>query len=113
MKTLQSLVLEVLENLKATDIRVIDVRELTTVTDLMILATGQSTRQINAIAEHLRQDARKENFPIISIEGTDAGEWVLVDLGDIIVHIMLPETRAFYDLEKLWHRPATTVEKRT
>ncbi len=102
LEKLAELIIETLEDNKATNILTLDVRELTSVTDLMIIASGTSSKQVTAIAEKLIEKAKKNNTPPFGSEGMQYGEWVLVDLGDIIVHIMHPTTRAHYQLEKLW-----------
>ncbi len=99
---LAALIIETLEDNKATNILTLDVRNLTTVTDYMIIASGTSSKQVTAIAEKLIEKAKKNKVPPYGSEGKQYGEWVLVDLGDIIVHIMHPTTRAHYQLEKLW-----------
>ncbi len=99
---LTRLALEALDDLKALDVQVLDVRELTQMTDYMIVATGRSNRQVVAMAEHLIMAAKKQGERPIGIEGLDEGEWVLVDLGDVLVHVMQPDTRDTYQLEKLW-----------
>ncbi len=107
MNPLEALVMEALEDIKATDIKVIDVQKLTSVTDRLIVATGNSSRQVKAIAENVVCKAKEQSYPIIGIEGENEGEWILVDLGDLVVHIMLRDTREFYSLEKLWDRSET------
>jgi len=102
LEKLAELIIETLEGNKATNILTLDVRELTSVTDLMIIASGTSSKQVTAIAEKLIEKVKKNNTPPFGSEGMQYGEWVLVDLGDIIVHIMHPTTRAHYQLEKLW-----------
>ena len=100
---LQSLVLIELEDLKALDIKIIDVQKLTTITDLMIICNGRSARHVKAIAKNLIQTMKSKKCLPLGVEGLEGkGEWVLVDLDFIIVHIMMPETREFYALEKLW-----------
>jgi ribosome-associated protein len=99
---LKKLVIDALEDLKAQDIKVLDVRGLSNVTDLMIVASGTSDRQVKAIAYHVVEKAKKKGLPPLGVEGEQVGEWALVDLGDAVVHIMLPQTRDFYNLEKLW-----------
>src|SRR5690554_1594181 len=91
-----------LEELKAKDVVRIDVRELTGVTDYMIIASGGSNRQVSALADSVIEKAKEAGRRPLGIEGKESGEWVLVDLGDIVVHVMQPATREFYDLEKLW-----------
>jgi ribosome-associated protein len=99
---LLSLVLAALEGRKAIEVTALDVRALTDITDYMVVASGRSNRQVIAIAEHLIAEAKHHKHAPMGTEGLRHGEWVLVDLCDVIVHVMLPETRAFYQLEKLW-----------
>lgn len=91
-----------LDELKAKDVVRIDVRELTGVTDYMLIASGNSNRQVSALADNVIEKSKELGVRPLGVEGKDSGEWVLVDLGDIVVHIMQPETRQFYDLERLW-----------
>ena len=102
VEQLKDLALNALEDLKAKDVLELDVRETSSVTDFMLLATGSSSRQVSALASNLVTSLKEAGVTPLSIEGQDAGEWVLVDLGDLLVHIMQAQTRAFYDLEKLW-----------
>ena len=99
---LRSLVLVAIDNLKARDIQEIDVRGKSSVTDLMVIASGTSSRHVKSIADEVVKKAKHAGLPPIGVEGQREGEWVLVDLGDIIVHVMLPRTREFYGLERLW-----------
>ncbi len=99
---LQQLVVSSLEDFKAIDILVIDVSDRNLLTDRMVIASGNSTRHVKSMADNLIMNARSEGNPPIGVEGQGEGEWVLVDLNDVIVHLMLPQTRAFYNLEKLW-----------
>ena len=99
---LRSLVLAALDDLKARDIREIDVREKSSVTDLLVVASGTSSRHVKSIADEVVKKAKKAGLPPIGVEGQRQAEWVLVDLGDIVVHVMLPRTREFYGLERLW-----------
>jgi ribosome-associated protein len=91
-----------LEDIKARDITVLDVRKLTSLYDTLIIATAESSRQAKALAEHVREALKAIGASIIGVEGEQTAEWVLVDAGDIIVHIMQPAARAYYNLEELW-----------
>ena len=99
---LQQLVISSLEDFKAIDIQVIDVSGRNPLTERMVIASGNSTRHVKSMAENLVMNAKTEGNQPLGIEGAGEGEWVLVDLNDVIVHLMLPQTRAFYNLEKLW-----------
>lgn len=99
---LKQRVLAALDDLKGRDVVVLDVRASSSVTDYMVIASGTSSRQVVALARHLMDEMKQQDVAVLGVEGVDAGEWVLVDLGDLVVHIMQPQTREFYDLEKLW-----------
>ena len=99
---LVDLVLEVLDDLKAQSVLRLDVRHLTSMTDAMIIASGRSDRHVRSIAQALLERCKEAGFEPLGVEGQETGEWVLVDLGEVIVHVMLPKTRDFYSLEKLW-----------
>jgi ribosome-associated protein len=99
---LLQLVLHALEERKAIDIRVLDVRNLSNIMDIMVIASGTSNRQVVAIAENVMEEAKLHGYRPIGTEGQDTGEWVLVDLGDVVVHVMQPHIRDFYQLERLW-----------
>jgi ribosome-associated protein len=99
---LKLLVIDALEDIKAQDIKVIDVTKMTDVTDIMIIATGNSTRQVKALANEVVMQAKAAGTQPVGVEGENVGEWALVDLGDVIVHVMTPQTRLTYNLEKLW-----------
>jgi ribosome-associated protein len=101
-KKLNQFIVESLEDIKAFDITVIDVRKKTSMTDYMIIASANSNRQTKALARHLRDKLKEVDKEIVNIEGDIDGEWVLVDLNEVLVHIMLPTTRAYYNLEQLW-----------
>lgn len=96
------MVLSALEDFKAIDIQEIDVSAQNSLTDLFVLASGNSSRHVQSMAENLVMKAKAAGCQPLGIEGEKEGEWVLVDLNDIIVHLMQPKTRAFYNLEKLW-----------
>jgi ribosome-associated protein len=100
--SLEQLILNALDELKASDVVLIDVSELTDMTDKMIIATGTSSRQVAALANHVGAVCKKADVMPLGSEGEDTGEWALVDLGDIVVHVLLPEKREFYSLEQLW-----------
>lgn len=91
-----------LEDSKSRDIRVIDVRGMTAVADYLLLASGTSDRHVRSIADRLIESVKQSGHTVLGVEGKDAAEWVLVDLNDVIVHVMQPRTRDFYKLEDLW-----------
>jgi len=99
---LSTLVVDALDDIKAQDIIRLDVRDMTTVTDYMIVASGRSNRHVKALVENVAEKARKAGHKPIGVEGEEGGEWVLLDLQDALVHVMLPKVREFYNLEKLW-----------
>jgi ribosome-associated protein len=102
IKKLQSLVVDALEDVKAQDIVVYDTTHLTSLFDRIAIASGTSNRQTKALAASVRDKVKESGGKIVSMEGEDTGEWVLVDLGDMIVHIMQPAIRAYYRLEEIW-----------
>lgn len=110
---LKLLVIDALEDIKAEDIQVLDVTTMTDVTDVMVIATGKSTRQVKALANEVIMQAKAADVKPMGVEGEDIGEWALVDLGDVIVHIMRPQTRLTYNLEKLWQVPEQTDQQLT
>jgi len=91
-----------LEDLKAQNIVSIDVRDKTSVTDYMLIASGTSSRQVKALAEHVLEKFKEQGLRPLGSEGLDGGEWALLDMGDVLVHVMQAATREFYDLERLW-----------
>jgi len=101
-ETTKKMVLEALSALKAIQVELLDVREVASFTDYMIFASGSSRRHVSAIAESIVEAAEAAGQPPVGVEGEDVGEWVLVDLGDVVVHVMLPDVRLYYELEKLW-----------
>jgi ribosome-associated protein len=102
LKKLQRVVIDALEDVKAQDIRVFDTMRLTSLFDRVVIATATSNRQSRALAASVRDQVKQRGGEVVSVEGEDTGEWVLVDLGDIVVHIMQPAIRAYYNLEELW-----------
>lgn len=101
-EALGELVVEALEDIKAVDIVKLDVRGMTTVTDWMIVASGTSSRHVKALIDNVSDAAKAAGHRPVGLEGEDGGEWVLLDLQDALVHVMLPKVREFYNLEKLW-----------
>lgn len=101
-ESLRKHVIDALEELKAKDIREIDVRGKTSIADLLVVASGTSARHVKSIADEVVKFAKKAGVMPLGVEGEQEAEWVLVDLGDVIVHVMLPRIREFYGLERLW-----------
>ncbi|MCD6679636.1 MAG: ribosome silencing factor [Burkholderiaceae bacterium] len=101
-RKLQRVVVDALDDIKAQDVRVFDTTAQTELFDRVIVATGTSNRQTRALAAHVRDKVKQAGAPVVSVEGVDTGEWVLVDLGDIVVHVMQPAIRQYYNLEELW-----------
>ena len=99
---LKQLVIDALDELKAVNTVALDVTELTDIMDHMIVTSGTSNRHVKSLASNVCVEAKKQGVRPLGVEGEQAGDWVLVDLGDIVVHVMLPATRDFYDLERLW-----------
>lgn len=100
--TLVNKVNSILDDNQASQIRVIDVHEQTTVTDFMIICTGRSSRHVKAVAHHLMEQMKLAGYHALASNGLETGDWALVDYGDCVVHIMTQETREYYDLEGLW-----------
>lgn len=100
--SVKAIVEDALDDLKAQDVTVLDVSELTDVMDTLIIATGTSNRHVKSLASSVLEDTKKGGFPAIGFEGVDEGEWALVDYGDLVVHVMQKQTRELYELEKLW-----------
>lgn len=94
--------LRVLDDHKASDIRCLEVSHLTTLMDFMIVATGRSNRHVRSLGDALVESCKGDGIEVLGMEGKDSAEWLLVDLVDVVVHIMLPRTRDFYEIEKLW-----------
>lgn len=95
---------QALSDIKAQDVVEIDVREQSDVTDYLIIASGTSNRHVKSVANKVVEELKPRGVKPLGVEGMDAGEWVLVDYGDTVVHVMLPTARDFYDLEKLWSK---------
>lgn len=102
LEAMKLAVVDAIEDIKGFDITVMDVRKLTSMTNYMIVASANSSRQAKAVADNVREKLKEKGFSIRGTEGEKEGEWVLVDLDDIVVHIMVPTTRAYYNLEQLW-----------
>jgi ribosome-associated protein len=102
LDTLQEVAVAALEDIKARDIEVIDVRPQTSLYDTMVIASADSNRQVKALANHVREKLKEAGAPILGVEGESVGEWIVVDAGDIVVHVMQPAVRAYYNLEELW-----------
>jgi ribosome-associated protein len=105
---LQDVVTAALDDMKAVNIRVLDVRGLTDIADTMVIASGNSDRHVRSIAERVVEKAKEAGFRSLGMEGERDGEWVLVDLQDVVVHVMLPRIREFYGLERLWDNSTAT-----
>ena len=105
LRKLQKAAVAALEDIKAHDIEVFDVAHLTSMFDRVIIASADSARQLKALASHVRERAKASGGHVFGVEGEDGGDWVLIDLGDIVVHIMQPAVRSHYNLEELWGQP--------
>ncbi|NKF49571.1 ribosome silencing factor [Shewanella sp. WXL01] len=99
---LKDFVLDKIDDLKAKDITVLDVSNQSSITETMVICTGTSKTHVRAISEHIVVEAKGAGVQPLGVEGRDSSEWVLVDLGDVILHIMQDQTREYYQLEKLW-----------
>ena len=105
--TLKSVVINALDDMKALDVKVLDVRGLTDIADFMVIASGTSDRHVRSVAQRVVDKTKQAGFRPHGVEGQRDGEWVLIDLSEMIVHVMLPRVREFYGLEKLWDMAAT------
>ncbi len=99
-----------LDDDKASDVTVIDLAGKTEIADFMVVATGQSQRQVGAMAEHLRDKIKSNGYGNVSIEGAQQCDWVLIDAGDVLVHLFRPDVREYYGIEKIWMMPDATAE---
>lgn len=98
----KKLVIEALDDIKAHDIQAIDVRKVTSICDWIIVASADSARQTKALARHVRDRLKESGSAIVGVEGEESGDWILVDAGDIVAHVMQPAVRSYYNLEELW-----------
>ncbi len=101
-KNLTECIVDALEDVKGINITSIDVTGVTDVADRMVIATGTSRRQVKALADRVLEKARDAGFRAIGVEGQDVADWILIDFAEVVVHVMLPDAREFYDLERLW-----------
>ena len=106
VEELKTRVIDALEDLKGRDITTLDVRGISGVTDYMVVCSGPSSRHVKSLADNVWVEAKKAGFTPLGMEGQQSADWILVDFGDLVVHVMLPEARQFYDLERLWQVPA-------
>jgi len=111
IEQLKQLVLDTLADMKARDVSVMDVRGKTAMTDFMIVASGTSDRHVKAIAEAVAFRGKTAGEPPLGTEGVNEGEWALIDLNSLVVHIMLPKVRDYYNLERLWSAPAAVSQQ--
>lgn len=112
-EALRDLAIKALENLKAIDIVTLDVRSLTDLADYMIICSGSSNRHVRSLAENVSVQAKANGAPYVRMEGEQESEWVLVDLGDVIIHAMTSATRSYYNLEDLWEPVKTLRENKS
>ena len=110
-ETMKKAVVAALEDIKARDITVLNVKKLTSMTDYMVIASGESSRQVKALARNVVDKLKQAGVEIVGMEGEETGEWVLVDLGNVIVHVMHPAVREYYNLEELWTAVPKKVRK--
>jgi ribosome-associated protein len=101
-KNLKQTLLAILDDMQAIDIKIIDVHQQTTITDDMIICSGRASRHVSAIASEVLEQMKAKGFKSLHNTGLEGGEWALIDFGDLILHVMLPEVRTYYDLESLW-----------
>ncbi|MBX5461096.1 MAG: ribosome silencing factor [Steroidobacteraceae bacterium] len=106
---LEGIVTAALEDMKAVNVKVMDVRGLTDIADVMVVASGNSDRHVRSIADRVIEKAKESGFRPLGVEGAREGEWVLVDLQDLVLHVMLPRVREFYSLERIWETEAPAV----
>ena len=102
-RKLRDVIVEALSDLKGQSINCIDVRSLTPIADFMVIVTGRSNTHVKALSDNVVKEVKKAGFEIVGVEGRGSSEWVLVDVGDVVVHVMLAPTRNLYNLEELWN----------
>ncbi|BAW79905.1 iojap-like protein [Candidatus Nitrosoglobus terrae] len=107
----KEIIISALESIKGQDIQILDVGNLTDMTDYMVITSGTSNRQVKALANEVIEQCKAAGYRPLGVEGELHGEWILVDMGDVVTHIMLPQVRAFYNLEKLWNAPHLQIAK--
>lgn len=113
LKSLTTLIIKALEELKGLDIVTINVKNLTTVTDAMVICTGTSNRHVKSLADNVVQKIKAKKIKVLGVEGEKDAEWILIDLGDVIVHVMQQRARDFYGLEQLWGRRTSSKKRGT
>jgi len=101
-EALKALVIEALDDIKGQDIVALDVQNQIDIADHMVVASGNTSRQVKALVDNVLEKVKAEGVEVLGVEGQETGEWILIDLADVIVHVMLPAVREFYDLERLW-----------
>ncbi len=111
VEALRDLVVKSLDDMKGQDIKVLDVRGKTSITDFFVIASGTSDRHVKSLAETVAFQAKQAGEPAIGLEGLDEGEWALIDLNGVVVHVMQAKVRDFYQLEKLWEVDAPAAER--
>ena len=102
-RELKEIILEAANDLKGQSIKCFDVRRLTSIADYMVIVTGRSSTHVKALSDNVLKEVKKANFKVVGVEGRAQSEWVLVDVGDIVVHLMLSQIRTLYNLEELWN----------
>ncbi len=102
LEELKALAVNAAEDVKAFDVNIVDVNGRSSVTDVLVFASGRSDRQVKSIANNIVLEAKKAGIPPLGVEGMNTGDWVLVDLGDVVVHVMLPQVRDYYGIERMW-----------
>ena len=112
VQKLLNTVIDAIEDLKGQGLKTLDVRGQTTITDYMVIVSGTSSRHVKSIADHVIERSSDIGIKPLGVEGVEQGEWILIDLGDVVVHVMQPEVRDFYQLERLWDMGEAAVDSR-